>query len=353
MPVVSAPVVALPRHQVTTDEVLERLAELYPDHPRSADIRRIIGATTVRTRWYTRPLADQLRKEYSLVERTREHLADSLDIAEKAARGSLREAGLEPSDVDALVVASATGHTIPGLDIPLMARLGLRPSVRRVPVTQLGCAGGVFGISTAMDLVAARPGATVLVVCADVFSHYLHRGDQGMDGMIFKGILGDGAGACVVRSRASGPHMELTGSWECVQPGSHHLVGSDTHGDGLHAHNSPGLLNAIRGLLPRLGDWLARTAPEGPDNAPEFIVSHTGSPKILDCLEEGFGCPPEMFDRARDSLREVGNLGSASVLEVLERTFAKPPAEGARGVVLGVGPGIFMTAVRATWRQGV
>jgi predicted naringenin-chalcone synthase len=128
-------------------------------------------------------------------------------LSERAARGALWEAGLAPEEVDALVVVSSTGHTMPGLDVRLMARLELRPSARRIPVTQLGCGGGVFGVSTAMELMAARPDATVLVVCADVFSHYLHRDDTGMDGMIFKGIIGDGAGACVVRAEASGPHL--------------------------------------------------------------------------------------------------------------------------------------------------
>ncbi|WP_324784712.1 PhlD [Streptomyces sp. H51] len=353
MRVVSAPVVVLPRHQVTTEEVLERITELYADHPRCAHIRRTIAATTVRTRWYTRPLAEQMRGDWSLAVRTREHLADSLELAEKAARTTLREAGLEPSDVDALVVVSATGHTTPGLDVLLMARLGLPPSVRRIPVTQLGCTGGVFGISMAAELVAARPDATVLVVCADVFSHYLHRADTGMDGMIFKGILGDGAGACVVRSRANGPHMELTHSWECVQPLSHDIVGSHLDGDGFHAHNSPDLVRAIRGVMPRLNEWLARTAPAGSDGTPEFVVSHTGSPKVLDALVEGIGCPPALFGLARDSLREVGNLGSASVLEVLERAFAKPPADGAHGLALGVGPGVSVMAVRTVWRDGV
>ncbi|MHC3468750.1 PhlD [Streptomyces sp. 7R007] len=353
MSVVSAPVVALPRHQVSTDELLYRIAELYEDHPRCADVMRIIRATTVRTRWYTRPLSEQLRKDYSLAERTREHLRDCLEVAESAARASLREAGLVPSDVDALVVASATGHTMPGLDVLLMTRLGLRSSVRRVPVSQLGCCGGVFGLSMAGELVAARPDATVLVVCADVFSHYLHLADEGMDGMIFKGILGDGAGACVVRGQASGPHMELTASWECVQPNSHGIVGTRTAGDGLHTYNSPGLVTSVRGVMPRMRDWLERTAPAGTDGAPEFVVSHTGSPKVLDTLVEGLGCAPEMFDPARDSLREVGNLGSASVLEVLERTFAKPPAEGAQGLVLGVGPGVSVMAMRTVWRDGV
>ncbi|MFD4528620.1 type III polyketide synthase [Streptomyces sp. NPDC058470] len=352
MPVVTAPVVALPRYQVTTDELLEHITELYGEHPRLPEVQRVIRATTVRNRWYSRPLTEQFRESGSLEERGREHLQDSLDLAENAARGALFEAGLSPGDVDALVVISASGHTMPGLDIPLLERLGLRSSVRRLPVTQLGCAGAVFGIARAMDLVTARPHDTVLVVCADVYSHYLHGGDVGMDGMIFKALIGDAAGACLVRAHADGPRMELVDSWETVHPGSRHIVGTTIGNDGLHAHNSPKLLGAIRGVMPALLEWLENTVPAGTDAVPQFVVSHTGSPRVLDTLVEGLGCAPEMVGLARDSLRELGNLGSASVLEVLERTFAKPPFDGAHGLMLTAGPGISVMALKGIWRTG-
>nr|WP_262928492.1 PhlD [Streptomyces sp. TRM68416] len=278
---------------------------------------------------------------------------DSLELAERAAQGALREAGVKPEEVDAIVVTSATGHTMPGIDVRLVQRLGLPASVRRIPVTQMGCNGGVFGISTAMELVAARPQATVLVVCADVFSHYHHPAGTGLDAMIFRGLFGDAAGACVVRDRVDGPHMELISSWEMLQADSHDVVGTRTADDGLQGYSSRLLLKAVGNVLPRLKDWLDSSAPPGTSSAPEFIVSHTGGPKILDALADGLGCAPEMFGLARDSLRDVGNVGSVSVLEVMERTFAKPPAEGAQGLVLSAGPGVSLMAVRAVWRDGV
>lgn len=350
MPVVSSPVVALPRHQVTTDELLDGLQRLYPYHSKLPHIMRVVRSTTVRTRWYTRPLAERFGVVHSLKERTRAHLRDSLELAEKAAAQALLEAGLVPADIDGLVVLSSTGYSMPGLDVLLMDRLGLPRSVRRVPVCQIGCAGGVFALARAMELVAARPGSTVLVVCADVFSHYLHPADAGLDGMILKGLFGDAAGACVVRPEVEGPRMELVGSWEYVHPESHGVVGTYLDGDGLHGFNSPRLLRVVEGAMPHLADWLERTAPAGAVPMPGFIVSHTGGPRILEAFVEGLGCRPELVDPARDSLRELGNVGSVSVLDVLDRTFAKPPSEGDRGLLLAAGPGVTLVAVQAVWR---
>ncbi|GHG13714.1 hypothetical protein ACFFSH_30995 [Streptomyces filamentosus] len=47
------------------------------------------------------------------------------------------------------------------------------------------------------------------------------------------------------------------------------------------------------------------------------------------------------------TMREDGNLGGVGVLSVLSRTHDAPPADGARGLLLGVGPGF---AATATWR---
>ncbi|WNM31299.1 3-oxoacyl-[acyl-carrier-protein] synthase III C-terminal domain-containing protein [Streptomyces sp. Li-HN-5-11] len=351
MPVVSAPVIALPRHQVSTDEVLDVLGELYPEHPRLAAVQAAIRSTTVRSRWFTRPPGELFTDASPVLDRTRAHLRDSLELAEKAARQALFEAGLTPGDVDGLVVTSSTGHTMPGLDIALIEKLGLPCSVHRVPVTQLGCAGGAFALVCAMSLVALRPRARILVVCADVFSHYLHRADTGMDGMIFKGLIGDAAGACVVRADGAGPRMELGDSWQCVLPGSRTIVGTYVDGSGLHTHNSPELCGVVRQAVERVAEWLRDSGAVG-EKAPRFLVSHSGSPKILDSVVASLGCAPELVTSARDSLRDVGNVGSVSVLDVLERTFAKQPGEGDRGLLLAVGPGVSIIAVKTVWHTG-
>lgn len=350
MPVVSAPVVVLPRHRVTTEELLDRMAELYGDRPEFRAARSLVRGTGVRSRWYSRPLAEQFTESAPVADRMRAHFTECLDLAEYAGREALLEAGLEPTDIDGLVVLSSTGHTTPGLDVQLIRRLGLAPTVSRVPVCQIGCAGGVFGIIRAMELVAARPGARVLVVCADVFSHHLHAADTNLGGMMIKGLFGDAAGACVVRSEADGPSMELASSWEYVQPGTDTVVGSDIAGDGLHGYVRAGLGRVVEETAVHLRRWLEDTAPPDVDPRPAFVVSHTGGPRILDGLVAGLGLRPDQVDLSRDSLRELGNVGSASVLDVLQRTFAKSPADGDHGVLLGLGPGVTMVAVRAVWR---
>jgi len=61
-----------------------------------------------------------------------------------------------------------------------------------------------------------------------------------------------------------------------------------------------------------------------------------------------------LFDGALDvswcSLRDVGNLSSASVLHILERTLAdRAPASGTPGLLMAIGPGVCAEFVLLNW----
>jgi alkylresorcinol/alkylpyrone synthase len=48
-------------------------------------------------------------------------------------------------------------------------------------------------------------------------------------------------------------------------------------------------------------------------------------------------------------MRENGNMSSASVLDVLRRTVAQPPADGTFGVMLAMGPGFSFELLLLAW----
>jgi len=71
-----------------------------------------------------------------------------------------------------------------------------------------------------------------------------------------------------------------------------------------------------------------------------FWVCHPGGPKVLEAARDSLGLNDDDVAFAWESLRTTGNLSSASVLLILERTLAeRPPAPGSLGVMLAMGPG--------------
>jgi alkylresorcinol/alkylpyrone synthase len=61
------------------------------------------------------------------------------------------------------------------------------------------------------------------------------------------------------------------------------------------------------------------------------------------------GLPAEALVRSRDSLRQVGNLSSASVLHILADVMRAPPPPGSAGVMLAMGPGFSVEMVLMRW----
>ncbi|MEU2718482.1 hypothetical protein [Streptomyces sp. NPDC007205] len=352
MAIITPPAIRKGQYEVGTEELLHSLAETYRDHPRIEYVQKVLRATTVQTRYFTRPLHELTHPSGTLEQRTARHFEESLRLAEEVAHEAMQTANVSAQDIDCVVTLSATGYTTPGLDVFLCQRLGCPSKTRRLHFTNMGCAGGAYSLIRAAEQVQVRPDAVVLVVCGDLFSHYLHPDDTEMDGMIFKGLLGDAAGACVVRSpqpEDTGPIV--AGSWEYLCPGTSDIVGYEPHSDGLHSHNSFRLIQAVASSAPELAKWLQETALVGESAAPDFLVAHPGSPRILGRLLEGLGLPTSMAVHSWESLKEIGNVGAVSMLDVLARTFTSPPPNGARGLFTGVGPGVTVCALTAVWQQ--
>jgi alkylresorcinol/alkylpyrone synthase len=79
-------------------------------------------------------------------------------------------------------------------------------------------------------------------------------------------------------------------------------------------------------------------------------VAHTGGPKVLEAFEEALELPDGALGRSWRSLRETGNLSSASVLFVLGELLRSGEARpGDLGVLMAMGPGFCSELVLLQW----
>jgi alkylresorcinol/alkylpyrone synthase len=71
---------------------------------------------------------------------------------------------------------------------------------------------------------------------------------------------------------------------------------------------------------------------------------------VLKAFEEALELPPAALERSWRSLREVGNLSSASVLFVLSELMASGEARaGDLGLMMAMGPGFCAELVLLRW----
>lgn len=147
----------------------------------------------------------------------------SSDLATIAGIDALRSAGVEPSQVDALVTATMTPDlTNPGIAGLVQTKMGLGP----IPAYDIRhqCSGFLYGLDLADALIKSEKADTVVVVGAEVHAGYQPWGEtwdivlgrtdrepsneeyaRNTEHRAWSVLFGDGAGALVIqRSEAAG-----------------------------------------------------------------------------------------------------------------------------------------------------
>lgn len=344
---IARPTTILAPHKITTSEILDDIQTHHPTHPRLTAILRIAANTGVQTRYFTQPLtADTITGTAPITDRAPTAFHTALNLAEQAAHATLHRHNLTPADIDALITTHSTGWAVPGLDIHLINRLRLNPTIRRANLTTLACAGGTQALIRATDLAAHRPGTRILVVAAEAISTIYNHTDTAIEHMIYKALFGDSAAATIVSTHPHGPGLTIPDpaddTLEYVLPDSLTRYAGRIDEQGLHFDSTREALTAADDVLPALTTWLDGRTTDVP-------VIHPGSQRIITDTAAALGLTTDDARHSLDTLTEEGNLGGVSVLRVLERTHTTPPADGARMVMVAYGPGFCMAALRGTW----
>ena len=227
-------------------------------------------------------------------------------LAVEAARRALAHAGISASDIDLIVLATATpDQTFPSSATKVQASLGI-PDCIAFDVHAV-CTGFLYALSVADSMLRSGNAGKALVIGAETFSRILDWEDRATCV-----LFGDGAGAIVLaaeesergilatRLHADGRHNDLLfvdgGPSTTGTVGKLRMKGREVF---RHAVvNLAGVLNEVlqaAGLTAADVDW---------------VVPHQANARILDAAAKKLGLPPEKIVVTVD---EHANTSAASV----------------------------------------
>ena len=140
-----------------------QISHRYAVLPPAADPEGIsVDATRVYSRGYFPATADRMR----LYEK------HAPDLAERTVAGL--ELGADARRITHLIVTSCTGMYAPGLDLELVQRCQLDPSVERTMVGFMGCYAAINALKLARHIVRSEPTSRVLVLNLELCSCLLY-----------------------------------------------------------------------------------------------------------------------------------------------------------------------------------
>ena len=242
-----------------------------------------------------------------------------------AARAALADAGAEPADVDAIILATSTpDQAFPATALRVQAALGVTRGFGFDIAA--ACAGFIYALSVADAMVHNGQASGVLVIGSEVYSRILNWQDRGTCV-----LFGDGAGAVFLRAG--------TGSGRDQGILSTHLHAQGTLGDILYVDGAvgrpdkPGHLvmngrevfrHAVIRLAEAVEEALAANGLEKRDI--DWLVPHQANLRIIDAMGRKLGLPPE---RVVITVDRHANTSAASVplaLAEARRTAAYAPA---------------------------
>jgi 3-oxoacyl-[acyl-carrier-protein] synthase III len=219
-------------------------------------------------------------------------------MAVEAARRCLAERGIEPGDVEVIIVGTVTPDMLfPATACLVQDRLGAKGAWGFD--LSAACSGFVYALQMGCKLVETGAQKNVLVIGSDTMSSIIDYTDRATCV-----LFGDGAGAVLIEPAADGElgmidfHHEIDGSGACslfmpgggsLHPSSHETVDKKMHY--VHQDGQSVYKFAVRKMVEATETVMARNGVTGDDL--DVFISHQANRRIITSTADRLGLPEE------------------------------------------------------------
>jgi 3-oxoacyl-[acyl-carrier-protein] synthase-3 len=257
--------------------------------------------------------------------------------AAEAGTEALRRAGVDPGEVDLVLVATMTHEQLtPSAAALVAAEIGA-PEAGAIDVGA-ACTGFVSALALAAGQVETGRGRCVLVIGADLGTRLIDPDDRST-----AALFGDGAGAVVVTPAADGGRI-----------GPVDLGADGRRADLVQAGREEGIIrmqghDTFRQAVDRLSESTRAALAASGDSLEDIdlFVYHQANSRIIRAVGERLGLPPS---RVVDSVPRYGNTSAASIPIALAEAEAEGRlAPGHKVLLAAFGGGLTWGAAVVEW----
>jgi 3-oxoacyl-[acyl-carrier-protein] synthase III len=237
------------------------------------------------------------------------------DLAMRAGKAALEDAGLAPEDMDVVIVSTCTpDRTVPACAVAVQDKLGARNAAAFD--LNAACSGFIYGLIVANGLIISHAASRVLVIGSDVLTRWTNFKDR-----TTCVLFADGAGAAVLGPSTSdkgimGYYFKSDGRLRDLitvpaggteTPASHATVDADLHfiqmkGNDVYKYAVSNLADSARKALEHAG----MTAEQV-----DLVIPHQANTRILESVAKRLKIDYEK--KFFINIDHTGNTSAASI----------------------------------------
>lgn len=241
------------------------------------------------------------------------------DMGTAAAKQALSAAGLEPNDIELILVATMTPDYI-STSTGALIQSNLKAERAAAVDMQAACTGFLYAISMAKAYIESGMYRRILVIASEKMSTYVDYSDRSTSI-----LFGDGAAAAVVTDQGEGlaiDTVDLGADGELAElvivPGGgvRHPPSKESLAAGLHYFKMEGkevFKHAVRRMSAAAKACLDKVGLT--DDQISWLVPHQANLRIMDAIAKGFNIPSERMYR---TVHKYGNTSASSVAIALD-----------------------------------
>jgi 3-oxoacyl-[acyl-carrier-protein] synthase-3 len=258
-------------------------------------------------------------------------------LSTESGRAALEMAGVDPAEIDALVLSTTTpDRTVPATSATVAHGLGLRCGAFDV---NAACSGFVYGLAVSHGLIAMGM-RKVLLIGTDTLARITDWTDRNT-----AVLFADGSGAVVLEA-CEGPGQLL--GWDLDADGSAERFLNCDIGGYIHMEGKEVFRRAVRIMVDSAEKSLAHAGVTADQLA--LVVPHQANVRIIDAACERLGIPE---DKRAVVLPRTGNTSSASIpLALCDALDSGRVRDGDLVLLVGFGAGMTAASALLRWSSG-
>ena len=285
-------------------------------------------------------LPEWLRLNFGILKRSvsRKSVAE---MAWVAATNALHAAKLSPSDIDFLLLNTASGdYRQPTTATEVQGLLGMRTNTFAMEIN-MPCSGSIYALTVAKSMMESGLGQVGLVIGADRMTRMIDPKD-----FVMAGMFGDGAGAAVVgmgsglafRDQVLYSRADNERALFIQGGGSKEPMCSENlwRGDHWLKMKGPETSSFIESAIAQTTETLLKRNNLNPDQFIKVIPHQASKPLVTQAFVK-LGFKPEQL---HFTMERFGNTSAGSLIITLDDYLDSTPVTNGRVLLIGMGGGL-------------